>query len=341
MKVGIVCLDPKARERVSRFLETLPGCALVFSLSPEEAVIQACQEHRPQVVLMGLEGGAASMIALTRDLVACGGVSILLLDSGKSPNVSRVYDILGAGAQDVARVPGLQGPSAPEAFEDLRNRLETLRALMGSNRRATVVPAPDYSRVPIVAIGASTGGPQALKILLSGLPKDFPFAVVVVQHLDPHFYDGLASWLDRASPLTVLPLVEEAWPAPSVVRIAARADHVVLGRDGKLRFSKGRQDLVSRPSADVFFETLAEHPEAVACGILLTGMGRDGAQGLLRLRKAGVRTFAQDEASSVIYGMPRVAKEIGAADRILPLDQMAPALIALAKAHQGAPEVII
>ena len=339
MKVGIAGLGASSRERLSRFLATLSSTRVVFSLSEEEDVIKACLLHRPQVLLMGLEHGSSLTVALTRELIAATGVSILLMESQSNPNFALIYDILGAGAQDVARVPGESDPQGPDAWQELKNRLDTLRALIGSNRRIPRLSATNSMRVPIVAVGASTGGPQALKTLLSGLPKDFPFSIVVVQHLDPHFYEGLASWLDRATSLTVLPLLEEAWPEPGVVWVAARAEHVVYGRDFKLRFSSGRQDLVSRPSIDVLFESLAQQPDAAACGILLTGMGRDGAQGLLALRKAGVQTLAQDEASSVIYGMPRVANELGAATEVLSIDQIAPALLVLAQQRASIPEL--
>jgi two-component system chemotaxis response regulator CheB len=183
-----------------------------------------------------------------------------------------------------------------------------------------------------VAIGASTGGPGAVRELLCGLPADFPLPVLVVIHLGAAFSTALADWLDRECPLRVA-FAEDGQALPlrggARVLLAPPDRHLAL-RDGKLRLTQDAPRHSCRPSVDTLFESLAEGlgPAVAAC--LLTGMGRDGAQGLLALRRAGAFTAAQDEASSVVFGMPREAVLLGGAAKVLPLDQFAPQLRSLA-----------
>jgi two-component system response regulator WspF len=185
---------------------------------------------------------------------------------------------------------------------------------MGSDIMDIGMPAP-----PLVAIGASTGGPKALATILKDLPESFPGAVVIVQHLDHHFCQGLAEWLDHGTALSVSALNEDVVPQAGHVYVAARPEHVVLQRDRTLGFSQAEPERLNRPSVDVLFHSIARVLKSQAIGVLLTGMGRDGAEGLLAMRQAGLTTIAQDAASSVVYGMPKAARDLGAAQSILPL----------------------
>jgi two-component system chemotaxis response regulator CheB len=193
------------------------------------------------------------------------------------------------------------------------------------------------ARWPIqcIAIGASTGGPAALVAILRGLPASFPIPIVLVMHIGPLFANALAEWLDGQSPIRVthathgqlLPRVGEG-----KVLMAPPDRHLVL-RDGRLLLSDAPERHSCRPSVDVLFASVADDLGSSAAACLLTGMGRDGADGLLAVRRAGGRTIAQDEATSVVYGMPREAALLGAAEQVLPLDQVAPALCAFARTN--------
>jgi two-component system, chemotaxis family, response regulator WspF len=178
-------------------------------------------------------------------------------------------------------------------------------------------------RVPLVAIGASTGGPPALAAILAQWPTDFPAAVVIVQHIDVEFAPQLAHWLGARSKVKVRLAIAGERPQPGTVLIAGTNDHLVMTPDRSLRYTPEPADNPYRPSVDALFNSLAAHWPAPGIAALLTGIGRDGAVGLLRLRKAGWHTLAQDEASSVIYGMPKAAVELGGAAAIVPLDEMA------------------
>jgi two-component system response regulator WspF len=179
----------------------------------------------------------------------------------------------------------------------------------------------------MVALGASTGGPNAVAIILRGLPANLGATVVVVQHLDVQFAPGLVDWLDEQTGLTVSLAREGMKPEVGGVFVAGTNDHLVIGADLAFHYTANPVDYVYRPSVDEFFLSLCRHWPQPGVACLLTGMGRDGAQGLLALRKAGWRTLAQDEKTSIVYGMPRAAAEIGAAEESLPVELIPAAIL--------------
>jgi len=185
----------------------------------------------------------------------------------------------------------------------------------------------------LVTVGASAGGPGALATVLSALPKTYRGTIVVLQHVDAQFAVGMASWLGEQIALPVDVAKEGDTLAPGMVVLAAGDDvHLTLGAAGLLRYVRADADATRRayaPSIDVFFESVAAHWRGPAVGVLLTGMGRDGAQGLRAMRDAGAVTIAQDQASSVVYGMPKAAAELAAASEILPLGHIGPRLLQL------------
>jgi two-component system chemotaxis response regulator CheB len=184
-----------------------------------------------------------------------------------------------------------------------------------------------------VAIGASTGGPGALREILKTLPRSFPLPILLVLHLAKGFSSALAEWLDAESPLRVA-FAESGQPLPppgqGKVFLAPPDRHLIL-RGGGLWLDDGPELHSCRPSVDRLFSSVAEDLGSQAMGVLLTGMGRDGAEGLLAMRRAGALTVAQDEATCVVHGMPREAVALGAADRVLPLDGIAALIGGLAR----------
>jgi len=190
-------------------------------------------------------------------------------------------------------------------------------------RTALVSDAPILCRQnPLVAIGASAGGPTALAQLLSNLPGDFSAPVVIVQHLDAQFADGLARWLDAQTPLQVRLARDDDQPKPGTVLIAGRARHLVFVSPTRVGYTRTPANCPYQPSIDVFFKTTGQFWRGRVIGVVLTGMGRDGAEGLRGLRQGGHHTIVQDPVSSAVYGMPRAAIELRAATEILPLDKI-------------------
>jgi len=178
-----------------------------------------------------------------------------------------------------------------------------------------------------VAIGASAGGPAALVELLKNIPADFPAAIVLVQHVDEIFAAGMAQWLASESHMPVRLAQEGETLKPGEVLLAGTNNHLCLTADNRLVYRLEPTDQVYRPSIDVFFNSVAMHCQGEAIGILLTGMGRDGARGLKQMRERGFYTIAQDQASCAVYGMPKAAAALDAAVEVLPLDKIASRLI--------------
>ena len=184
----------------------------------------------------------------------------------------------------------------------------------------------------LVAIGSSAGGPAALAAILAALPEDFAAAIVIIQHLDSQMAPGMAAWLAQQSTLPLTLAGAGDLPQPGRVLLAATDDHLVLQASGRVAYTPEPRESVHRPSVDVFFESVSSHWHGRAIGVLLTGMGRDGARGLRAMRDAGHHTIAQDRESSAVYGMPKAAAALDAAVDILPVQRIAPRLVRLVQA---------
>lgn len=184
---------------------------------------------------------------------------------------------------------------------------------------------PGVNRYRLLAIASSTGGPQALLVLLRSLPATFPLPIVVVQHIAAGFTQGLAEWLARECRRPVACATDGAKPSPGNVLLAPDARHLLLGADGRIRLATGEGQSIC-PAADVMMESVAAVYEARSIGVILTGMGRDGASGMQAIRQAGGYTIAQDEQTSIIFGMPRAAISLGVIDEVLALEHIAPRL---------------
>jgi two-component system chemotaxis response regulator CheB len=262
----------------------------------------------------------------------------------------KTYEALAAGALDVLDKP--LGNELDEVWEQklvvtvkLLSRIRVIthpRARLGPMGQPPGHPPRGTqqrqalqrgARLRAVAIGVSTGGPAALIEILRGLPHGFPLPILLVIHIGKLFAPAFADWLDGQSSVRVGYAVDGD-PLPPCgegsVLMASPDSHLVL-RQGKLRLTQDPERHSCRPSVDVLFDSLAQELGADCAACLLTGMGGDGAEGLLAIRRTGGRTIAQDEATSVVFGMPREAILLGAAEQILPLERIAPALGALAR----------
>ncbi len=181
---------------------------------------------------------------------------------------------------------------------------------------------PSAISVPIIALGASTGGPPALLEVLATFPATLPASVIVIQHIDREFAAGLISWLSEKCSLRVTAAVDGEVPRVGCVHVATTNDHMILKSDGTLGYTVEPAANPYRPSVDTMFESLAKHGPRTGSAALLTGIGRDGANGLLKLKQRGWMTVAQDQATSVVYGMPAAAAAVGAAQRVLPIKEI-------------------
>ena len=182
-------------------------------------------------------------------------------------------------------------------------------------------------RTRLLVLGASAGGPAALAKLLGNLPREFPAAMIVVQHIDEEFSPLMAKWLGEQTKFPVRMAAPGDRPVPGTVLLAGTNDHLIFQADQTLAYTPEPRAHAYRPSVDVFFESVARFWRGDVAAVVLTGMGRDGAKGLKALRTAGAFTIAQDQATSAVYGMPKAAADLRAAEEILPLNDIAPCLV--------------
>lgn len=204
----------------------------------------------------------------------------------------------------------------------------TLTSRPTGNHTPASIPSRLDIRAPrVLAIGASTGGPRALQLILRSLPENFPVPVLCVQHISDGFLQGLVDWLDQECALKVAIAQPQQAPQAGTIYFAPERQHLELSDQGLLQLSSAPAVDGHCPSATVLFQSIAKYYRRSAMGVLLTGMGRDGATGLLAMSEAGAMTIAQDEATSIVFGMPREAIALGAAQRILPIQEIAPFLL--------------
>ncbi|BBP99156.1 chemotaxis response regulator protein-glutamate methylesterase 2 [Burkholderia sp. SFA1] len=322
MKIGIVNDVPLAVEALRRALASRPDFEIAWIAQDGQQAIDYCAAHTPDVVLMDLVMPKVDGVQASRTIMARSPCAILVVTVDVGANAWRVYEAMGAGALDAVDTPALAGSDARRGAAALIGKIDQIGARLASS---TVVIASKSSE-RLVAIGASAGGPSALATLLGALPKHFAAAIVIVQHVDRAFAEGMAQWLDAQSALPVRIAREGDRPAPGVVLLAATNDHLHFASAGRLGYTAHPEQLPYRPSVDVFFQSVTERWTGRALGVLLTGMGRDGAIGLKSMRAKGYHTIAQDEATSAVYGMPKAAAALDAAVSILPLPRIAGAI---------------
>ncbi len=328
MRIGIASDSPTAVEALRRTIADQSDHELAWIARNGAEAVEFCAKDVPDLVLMDLLMPVMSGVEATRRIMKDTPCAILVVTATVSGNTDAVFEAMGYGALDAADTPVLG-----EGGDALLAKINTIAKLLGKPAgiarpgRSEGKPAHGVTP-PLVAIGSSTGGPSALAEILSGLPAHFSAAIVVVQHVDMRFAAGMAEWLGSRCPLRVRLIRVGDRPETNTVLLAETNDHLVLRPDLTLDYTSEPLKSPYRPSVDVFFESLAARWPTPGTAVILTGMGRDGAEGLLQLRRAGWRTIAQDEASSVVYGMPRAAVELKAAVQISP-----PAAIAATLAH--------
>ncbi|WP_095106341.1 chemotaxis response regulator protein-glutamate methylesterase [Pseudomonas sp. Irchel 3E20] len=331
MKIAIVNDMPMAIEALRRALAFEPAHEVVWVASNGQEAVQRCAELTPDLILMDLIMPVMDGVEATRRIMAETPCAIVIVTVDRQQNVHRVFEAMGHGALDVVDTPAIGGGNAKEAAAPLLRKIFNIGWLVGqSGSRVRAEPKPlrtMVQRQSLVAIGSSAGGPAALEILLKGLPANFPAAIVLVQHVDQVFAQGMAEWLSSASGLTVRLAREGEPPQPGTVLLAGTNHHIRLLKNGTLAYTAEPVNEIYRPSIDVFFESVASYWNGDAVGVLLTGMGRDGAQGLKLMRQQGYLTIAQDQNSCAVYGMPKAAAAIDAAVEICPLDRIAPRLL--------------
>lgn len=331
IRVAIVNDLRLAVEALRRVVVSMPDAEVAWVAMDGAEALERCRDDRPDVVLMDLIMPVMDGAESTRRIMEECPCPIIVVTATVDGNCSLVYRALGHGALDAVNTPTIGTSGGVSGAEALIRKIEQVKrmaaenatspSLAGAAKRAASATA--RLGLPVLAIGASTGGPQALAKVLSDLPDRLDWPVLVVQHVDAEFVAGLASWLGEQVGRSVA--VAEPGPLKAgMVLLAGSNRHLVVLSDGTLGYADEPVGALHRPSIDVLFSSLAQRPGPAGVAVLLTGMGRDGASGLLQLRRSGWSTIAQDEATSVVWGMPGAAARLGAAEETLPIDRIGP-----------------
>jgi two-component system response regulator WspF len=323
MKLATAHSDRLVREALRRTLARSDH-ELMWQAADRSSLERECRRTPPALLLVELDllGPKAEQLPA----LLAQGVSVIALASSQAAGDG--YEALGLGALGLIEPPRLDDSGELIGGQRTLARIQRLASLVGGAPSAMPAgPAPTGSRqVPLLALGASTGGPLALARVLASLPADLEAAVLIVQHIESEFTSGLAEWLGSQSTLPVAVAERGDSPRAGRVYLAGSGGHLVLLPSSQFGRQPARASELHVPSVDALFNSLALHA-APGAAALLTGMGSDGVMGLGELRRRGWQTFAQDERSSVVYGMPRAAVEAGAAMHSLDLAAIGPAMV--------------
>jgi len=331
VRIAIVNDLALVAEFLRQIVTKVPGHEVAWVARDGAEAVEKCATDMPDLILMDLIMPVMDGVEATRRIMTETPCPILIVTATMDGNTPKVFEAMGHGALDAINTPVMGNDAAAQQSRDaLLKRIETIGRLSSPSpisAKRPVRPSTPRNLPSLVVIGSSTGGPKALATVLSGLPGDLQAGIVIVQHVGGEFSEGLAGWLNAQTRLTVSLAARGRRPAVSTVLLAGSNDHLILAPDLTLTYTKEPSGIPFRPSVDVFFNSVVEHWPLKGVAVLLTGMGRDGAEGLAALRRAGWYTIAQDEATSVVYGMPKAAREVGAAVDILPIDDVAPAIL--------------
>jgi two-component system chemotaxis response regulator CheB len=372
--VLVVVGGTRVRTRALRTLLSAPGFHVAAEVMTAAAAEAAVVAHEPGVVLIDLDPADGGLEAIERimgtrptPVVVCG----LLAEHSEAVLAAGAVDVVGAldalpGSPEYTtalfrhlrvasrvrvithprnrlRVRGLSGPDSPSAATTPRPSSRPpatgggrpLRARPPEQRSG---PAGRSRHVRAVVIGASTGGPPALATLLCDLPPDLDVPILVVQHMADGFVESLATWLDGLSPLPVVLAEHGRRLRPGVVHVAPAGVNTLLRPGLRIELRTPPDGQFHVPGVDAAFTSAAAVCGSQAIGVLLTGMGRDGAAGLRVMRDAGALTIGQDEPTCVVYGMPAAAQALGAVEEELPLSEIGPAVVAAVEAREDGPD---
>lgn len=332
MRIGIVSATAGAGHALQAAVDSRPRREVVWTAVTASSGVEACVAVTPDLVILDLRLNGLDGVDATRQIMAASPCPILLVTHSLHLTAAAVYDAVGLGALDAVEIPWFDRSPSAACVAPLLAKIDTIARLTGRGSRARRAPGGTVdehvaANETLVVIGASAGGPAAVSMVLAALPADLPAAVVIVQHVGEQFMPAMVQWLDQHAPGRVVLAPEGERPSRGRVSMAGAGGHLSLGADQRFVYTQEAQDAAYQPSVDVFFESVSRFWTGPVLGVLLTGMGRDGAAGLKALRDRGHHTIAQDQATCVVYGMPKAAAALDAAVEILPLAEIGARLL--------------
>ena len=336
IRVLLIDDSPIVLHMLQRLLSRSPEIQVVGTAVNGKEGLDLIPALNPDVICTDLHMPVMNGLEFTREVMAKYPRPILVISVSVEADSPNVFKLLEAGAVDVFTKPrAIQDANSDKLADALARRIRILsgvRVFRRSNAAnyqpppSPIIPHRSRSSLRIVIIGASTGGPQALRDILSRLPASFPLPIVCVQHIGSSFLSGMVAWLADACQLTVRKATQGETPQAGTVYFAPEDAHLEFDANGRFQLTMAPPADGHRPSVTVTMRAAARSFGGTTAGVLLSGMGRDGADGMASIAAAGGITLAQDEASSVVYGMPREAMALGAVQYSLSLEQIAPTL---------------
>ena len=366
IKVLIVEDSPTSQALLNKIFESSGSIEVVGIASDGYQAISMAKRLTPDVITMDIHMPNLDGLETTKQIMLKSPVPILIVTKTVDKNMQIVFKMLNAGAMDVTSTPALAEldknsrmsasvllSTGAELLHKIRI-ISQLKRVMSekkarlsetdefidlyknkSKKNAPLITLTNEDRSEgagfIIAIGASTGGPRLIAKILSDIPKDFPAGILIVQHMEEGFTKGFAEWLDSISPLNVREATQRDTVRPGEALVAPGNRHIFALPRGRIELKASERVSGHRPSADVLFSSVAENYGSNSIGIILSGMGEDGAAGLKKMRESNAKTIAQNEKTCVVFGMPKAAIDINAAQKILPIENIAREVLLMIK----------
>ncbi|BBD58721.1 response regulator receiver modulated CheB methylesterase [Nostoc sp. HK-01] len=319
MRIAIVNDMRIVVEALRRMLATIPEYDLAWVAYDGAEAVSKCAVDTPDLILMDVLMPCMDGVEATKQIMSQSPCAIIIVTANVNLYAANVLEAMTYGALDAINTPA-------EGSTGLLKKIATIAKLIGKSPQLRIAKKSRlFSKLlpPLIVIGASTGGPQALVKILAQFPQNFPAAVVIVQHLDAQFAPGFATWLNEQILLPVEIASIGSRPQPGKILLAGTNHHLVMSSNLSFDYDEQPSNCLYRPSIDVLFKSVADHWMEQGIGVLLTGMGKDGAQGLKLLREAGWHTIAQNQETCIVYGMPKAAVDLKAAVEVLPVEAIA------------------
>ena len=333
MRVAIVNDVPLVAEGLRRILIRQDDIDIIWIASDGQEAVDKAAQDLPDVLLMDLVMPVMDGVEATRLIMERNPCPILVVTASVDEHISQVFQAMSYGALDAVTTPVVNTGDPDAGADDLILKIKLVQAAaeattlqLAAKRSQNTTLDSCVEAMGLVAIGASSGGPQAITRVLSQMSADLPVAVVVIQHVDEKFAPRFVDWLKGHLGRPVMRAIEGGKLCQGCIYVAVTSDHLILNADRRLVYTTIPEDYPYRPSVDVFFNSVVENWHLPASGVLLTGMGADGAMGLRRMRENGFYTVSQDCESSAVYGMPKAAHDLRAAMDELPLDKIGAAI---------------
>jgi len=336
-KIRVLIVDDSdlVRGNIQAILGSEPTIEIVGTARNGEEGVEKASLLRPSVITMDLEMPVMNGHDAIDRIMKETPTPIIVVSGQSTEAIMKTLDL---GAMDFIALSGEIEDIADDLIDKVKiaSRVKALRRIRTGKRLKTAGIDLKSCESRVIAIGISTGGPQALKTLFSAIPPDLPAGILVVQHMSPGFIEGMVEWLGNYSSIEIR--IAEQWARIENARAYVAPDyrHMEIDRDGKIRLSRENDGTMMHvPSIDVMMQSVASSFGEKAIGLVMTGMGKDGVAGLKAIRESGGRTIAQDESSSVIYGMNKVAIEAGIVDSVVSLEDISTEIVRIIETESG------